>query len=52
MTKREKEIIDILRKEPMISQIDLAKRLGISRSSAAVHITNMMKKALSPAKAM
>ncbi len=46
MTKREKEIIDILRKEPMISQIDLAKRLGISRSSAAVHITNMMKKGI------
>lgn len=46
MTKREKEIIDILRNEPMISQNDLAKRLGISRSSAAVHITNMMKKGI------
>lgn len=46
MTKREKEIIDILRVEPMISQNDLAKRLGISRSSAAVHITNMMKKGI------
>lgn len=44
MTKREKEIIDILKKEPMISQIDLARRLGISRSSIAVHITNLMKK--------
>lgn len=44
MTKREKEIIDILKKEPMISQSELAKRLGISRSSIAVHITNLMKK--------
>ena len=44
MTKREKEIIEILKKEPMISQNDLANRLGISRSSVAVHITNLMKK--------
>lgn len=44
MTKREKEIIEILKKEPMISQSELAKRLGISRSSIAVHITNLMKK--------
>lgn len=44
MTRREREIIEILKKEPMISQSDLALRLGISRSSAAVHITNLMKK--------
>ena len=44
MTKREKEIISILKKDPLISQNDLAKALGISRSSAAVHITNLMKK--------
>lgn len=44
MTKRERDIIEILRKEPMISQIELAGRLGISRSSVAVHITNLMKK--------
>lgn len=44
MTKREQEIIDILKREPMISQKDLADRLGISRSSVAVHITNLMKK--------
>lgn len=44
MTKREREIIEILRKNPMISQNDLSQKLGISRSSAAVHITNLMKK--------
>lgn len=44
MTKREREIIEILKKEPMINQNDLAGRLGISRSSVAVHITNLMKK--------
>lgn len=46
MTKREKEIVDILRKDPMISQNDLSAKLGISRSSAAVHITNLMKKGI------
>ncbi len=46
MTRREREIIDILKKEPMISQNDLAKRLGIARSSVAVHITNLMKKGI------
>lgn len=44
MTQREKEILDILRSDPMISQNDLADRLGITRSSVAVHITNLLKK--------
>lgn len=44
MTRREREIIDILKREPMISQSALASRLGIARSSVAVHITNLMKK--------
>lgn len=44
MTQREQEILDILKHEPTISQQDLAKRLGITRSSVAVHITNLLKK--------
>lgn len=44
MTQREKEILSILKKEPMISQQDLADRLGITRSSAAVHITHLLQK--------
>ena len=44
LTSREREIFEVLRKEPLISQEDLAHRLGISRSSAAVHISNLMKK--------
>jgi len=44
LTSREREIFELLRKEPLISQEDLAHRLGISRSSAAVHISNLMKK--------
>ncbi|PKM90704.1 MAG: kinase [Firmicutes bacterium HGW-Firmicutes-10] len=44
MTQREKEILAILKSEPTISQQDLADRLGITRSSVAVHITNLLKK--------
>ena len=44
MTQREKEILEILKSEPTISQQDLADRLNITRSSVAVHITNMLKK--------
>lgn len=44
MTQREKEILTILKSEPTISQQDLADRLNITRSSVAVHITNMLKK--------
>lgn len=44
MTIRERQILEILKKSPMISQQDLADMLKINRSSAAVHITNLMKK--------
>jgi pseudouridine kinase len=44
MTNREQEILELIRKNPMISQNDLAKTLGITRSSVAVHITNLIKK--------
>jgi len=44
MTAREKEIFEVLKKEPLISQDELAQRFGITRSSAAVHISNLMKK--------
>ena len=44
MTKREMEILNILGENPMISQQALADRLNIKRSSAAVHISNLLKK--------
>lgn len=44
MTDREKEILDILKYDPLISQKELADKLCITRSSVAVHITNLMKK--------
>jgi len=44
ITTREAEILQILKKDPLISQEAIAKALGITRSSVAVHITNLMKK--------
>lgn len=44
MTNREKEILTLLRKDPLISQQDLAEELGITRSSVGVHISNLMQK--------
>ncbi len=44
MATREEEIIELIGKNPMISQKELAAILGITRSSVAVHISNLMKK--------
>lgn len=44
LTPREAEILALLKNEPMISQESLAERLEISRSAAAVHISNLIKK--------
>lgn len=44
LTSREQEIVEVLTQDPLASQEDLAARFGISRSSVAVHISNLMKK--------
>lgn len=44
MTDREKEILELIKKNPMISQLEIAELLNITRSSVGVHITNLMKK--------
>lgn len=44
MTKREKQILNWIKENPMISQQDLADKAGITRSSAAVHISNLIHK--------
>ncbi len=44
MTQRERELLNALAENPMISQQELADKLGITRSSVAVHISNLMKK--------
>lgn len=44
MTEREREVFEILKKNPAIGQSELAAMLNITRSSAAVHIANLQKK--------
>ncbi|WP_416198803.1 MAG: Pseudouridine kinase [Sporanaerobacter sp.] len=44
MTKREEEILELISKNPLISQKEIAEELGITRSSVGVHIGNLMKK--------
>ena len=44
MTQRERQILQLIEANPMISQSELAERLGITRSSVAVHISNLIKK--------
>lgn len=44
MTDRERELLNYLKEDPMISQTELAKRMKITRSSVSVHISNLMKK--------
>lgn len=46
LTSREKEIFEVLKNEPLISQDELSRRFGITRSSVAVHISNLMKKGI------
>lgn len=46
MTNRERELMALLKSNPMISQKEIADRLGIQRSSVAVHILNLTKKGL------
>ena len=44
MTQRERQILRWIEENPMISQQELAEKAGITRSSAAVHFSNLMKK--------
>ena len=44
MTQRERQILQLIEANPMISQQELAEELGITRSSVAVHISNLMTK--------
>ena len=44
MTKRERQLLNWIEENPLISQQELADKAGIARSSVAVHISNLMKK--------
>ncbi len=42
--KREDEVLDIIKADPLISQKEIAEKLGITRSSVGVHVNNLTKK--------
>lgn len=44
MTEREREIYDLIEGNPLISQAEIAGLLEITRTSVAVHISNLVKK--------
>ncbi|MFU0831399.1 MAG: Transcriptional regulator, MarR family [Oscillospiraceae bacterium] len=46
ITQRERQILRWIENNPLISQQELAEKAGITRSSVAVHISNLMKKGL------
>jgi len=43
-TDREEQILEWIKQNPLISQNDLAKLAGITRSGVAAHISNLVKK--------
>jgi pseudouridine kinase len=44
MTQREEQILRMIEQDPMIPQQSIADALGITRSSVAVHISNLIRK--------
>ncbi len=46
MTERESQILELIKKNPLITQQELADSLCIERSSVAVHISNLTKKGI------
>ncbi|MBN3562300.1 PfkB family carbohydrate kinase [Aliamphritea spongicola] len=44
MTNRERQLLQLLQANPLISQQELAETLGISRSAVATHLTNLTAK--------
>ncbi|MGI6230689.1 MAG: PfkB family carbohydrate kinase [Tractidigestivibacter sp.] len=44
LTERERQILEWIRQNPSISQQEIAQKAGISRSSVAVHISNLTRK--------
>lgn len=43
-TAREEDILGLIEQNPLVSQREIAEKFGITRSSVAVHISNLMKK--------
>ncbi len=46
MTQRERDIYQIIQADPMISQNEIAKKLGITRSAVSAYLVTMTKKGI------
>jgi pseudouridine kinase len=46
LTEREREIVELLRRDPLIGSQALAERLGTSRAAVNVHLSNLGKKGI------
>lgn len=44
LTDREQEIVDLLRREPLITPAGIAERLGSTRAAVTVHLSNLGRK--------
>ena len=44
MTQRERQVLQLIEADPMISRQEIADKLGISRTAAAAHIAELTKK--------
>ena len=44
LTKREQEILDLVRGEPLIAAAEIARQLGSTRAAVNVHLSNLGKK--------
>ena len=44
LTAREREIVALLRSDPMLDATALAERIGSTRAAVSVHLSNLMKK--------
>lgn len=44
LTEREREIVELLRREPLIGPAEIAERVGSSRAAVNVHLSNLGRK--------
>ncbi len=44
LTDREREVVDLLRREPLLNASALAERIGTTASAIAVHLSNLTRK--------
>ena len=44
LTQRERDIVELLRSQPMLDTAAIAERLGATKAAVSVHLSNLTKK--------